>query len=161
MAVPVLGLIKKASLNDVSESVFCAENVSWACFFLWWPMIVITRKKALEKQHILIKTFLDIISPADQRRKKNYTVVLRVKNWSRNSNSTSLSLWDPKPVPPWPIGKNEDLSSVLIFYDYFLASHNSRKFTVRPVFHELSNGVTRVSLCFSNLKIILCKCATG
>ena len=30
---------------------------------------MITRRKALEKEHISIKTFLDIISTANQRRK--------------------------------------------------------------------------------------------
>ena len=54
----------------VSGSVFYTESDSRVRFFLWWSMIVITRKKALEKQHILTKIFLDIISTADQRRKK-------------------------------------------------------------------------------------------
>lgn len=44
-----------------------------------------------------------------------------------------------------------------IFYDFFLASHNSRKIIVRSVFHELSFGVTPVSIRFSTPKIISCK----
>ena len=52
------------------DQFFYAESDGRVRFFLWCSMVVITRKKALEKQHILIKTFLDIISTVDQRRKK-------------------------------------------------------------------------------------------
>ena len=54
----------------VSGQVFYAESGGRVRFFLWWSTIVITRKEALEKQHILIKTLLDIISTADHSRKK-------------------------------------------------------------------------------------------
>ena len=40
-----------------------------------------------------------------------------------------------------------------IFSDFFLASHNSRKITVRPVFYELSSGVTFVQGIFQSASL--------
>ena len=116
MAVPVLGLVKKVSLN----------GCFWISFLRWerwsssiFSMMVHDCDNA--EENIGKTTYFNqdfpwhYLNSGPMQKKSNSTIVLRVKNWSRNSLLNSLSWWDPKPVQPWPTGKNEDLPSVLFF----------------------------------------------
>ena len=78
-------------------------------------MIVITRKKTLEKQHILIQTFLDIISTADQRRKKERSHRSQSKKLIQKQPFKLAFLMTPKTGTAMANRKNEDLPSVVFF----------------------------------------------
>ena len=106
-----------------SGSVFHADNAG-GVFFLQWSTIV-TGKKLLQKHHILIKTFLDIISTADHSRKNEADRRSQRKKLIQKQSFKLTFFIKPKTGTAMANGKNEHLPFVLFFSDFLSASDNS------------------------------------
>ena len=105
-------------------------------------MIVITRKKALEKHHILIKTFLDIIPTVDQCRKKELHRRFQSKKLIQKQPFKLAFLMRPKTGTAMANRKKGRSSCCFVFSDSFLASHSWRalSFEYRCIAYEILNG---------------------
>ena len=112
----VLGLIKKASLNDCFWIIFLRweRRSSW-CF----SMAVHACDNA--EENIGKTTYFNqdfpwhYLNGGPTQRKRNSTIALSVKNWSRNSHLNSLSWWAPKSETAMASRKKWRSSFCLIF----------------------------------------------
>ena len=112
--IPVLGLIKKASLNGCFWISFLRWERRSNSFFSRMVHDCDNAEESTGKTTYFNQDFPwhYLSSRPLQEKRPLQAIVLRVQNWSRNSHLNSLSWWDPKPVQPWPTGINGDLPSV-------------------------------------------------